>query len=250
MSKRYKLFLGDCLEVMKQIPDKFVDCIICDLPYGTTHCPWDTIIPFEPLWKQYKRVRNNNCPIILFAQEPFASSLRMSNIEEYKYDWIWKKPVAPNFMMAKYVPLKKTELLCVFSNCGINTNCKIKMNYFPQGLIATEKKIKSNCPKKGVNVYNCLNKEYIQRYTNYPDNILEFNSENGLHPTQKPVALMEYLIKTYTKEGDIVLDNCMGSGTTGVACLNLNRKFIGIEKEEKYFNIAKERIEKAENERT
>ena len=182
---------------MKDIPDNSVNCIICDLPYGTTMCSWDSIIPFDKLWEQYKRVRTDNCPIVLFEQEPFASYLRMSNIEEYKYDWIWKKNIAPNFMMAKYVPLKKTEYICVFSNCGVNTNCKNKMNYFPQGLVKVNKNVKSNCPQKGVNIHNCLNKEYVQEYGNYPDNILEFTSEHGIHPTQKPTLLLEYLIKDY-----------------------------------------------------
>lgn len=244
MSKNYKLFHGDCLNILDSLIKQKVKvhAVIADPPYGTTKCKWDSTINFNKLWNLLKLIRNNNCPIVLFNQEPFGSLLRCSNLNEYKYDWIWEKNICPNFMMAKYVPLKKTENISVFSNCGVNTNCKSKMNYYPQGLIDCNKNIDSNCPKSGVNIYNCLNKKYIQTKTNYPTNILHFKSEKGFHPTQKPVALMEYLIKTYTNENEIVLDFCMGSGTTGVACKHLNRKFIGIEIKEEYFKIAENRL--------
>ena len=241
-----QIYNGDCLELMQNIPDNSIDCIICDLPYGTTACSWDSIIPFDKLWEQYKRIRKPNCPIVLFAQEPFASYLRLSNIKEYKYDWIWEKDRCPNFMMSKYVPLKKTELICVFSDCGINTNCKTKMKYYPQGLKPLNKKIKSNCAKKGVNIYNCLNKEYVQEWTNYPTNIIKCPTEAGLHPTQKPVTLIEYLIKTYSNENDLILDNCSGSGTLAIACHNLKRRFICIEKDYDYWKASVERLENAQ----
>lgn len=238
-----ELHNGDCLEVMKQIPDKSVDMILCDLPYGTTHCKWDSQIDLTKLWEQYKRILKPACAVVLFAQQPFTSKLISSNFDWFKYCWIWKKNRCPNFMMAKYVPLKTTEDILVFSPGGINQNTKNKMRYYPQGIKRCEKHIDSNVKKQGVNIYNCLNKSYTQTTTGYPTNIIEFACESGLHPTQKPVSLCEYLIKTYTKEGDLVLDNCMGSGTTGRACKNLNRNFIGIELDKHYFDIAKERIE-------
>ena len=238
-----QLYNGDCLEVMKQIPDKSVDMILCDLPYGTTHCKWDSVLDLEKLWKHYKRIIKSDGAIVLNAQQPFSSKLVMSNLDWFKYSWVWKKNRCPNFMMAKYAPLKTTEDILVFSAGGVNQNTKNKMRYYPQGVERCEKHIDSNVKKQGVNIYNCLNKTYTQTTTGYPTNIIEFACESGLHPTQKPVALMEYLIKTYTNEGDIVLDNCAGSGTTGVACKRLNRNFIGIELDDKYFEIAKNRIE-------
>ena len=259
MSRRYKLFLGDCLEVMKKIPDKSIDMILCDLPYGTTACKWDTVIPFEPLWEQYKRIIKNKGAIVLFGNEPFSSNLRCSNLEMYRYDWIWNKNYGTDFQLAKLRPMRSHELISIFSKAKTANGAKENMNYYPQktplkkpvknGGKPTTKLLHENNMKK-------LDKVY---YDKSPLTIIEFppvfNTKNNprFHPTQKPVALLEYLVKTYTNENDIVLDNCMGSGSTGVACMNLNRKFIGIEKEEKYFNIAKERIEKAEkeyNERT
>jgi len=233
-----KLLHGDCLELMKDIPDKSIDAIIADLPYGTTACKWDVVIPFEPLWEQYKRIIKDRGAIVLFGSEPFSSHLRMSNIKNYKYDWIWQKSRPNGFLNANKMPMKKHEIISVFS-VG-------KCNYFPQDLIKKEKQNRNT----GVeNVYGKVNKEWKQEvtYTNYPNSILVFNNPtNPQHPTQKPVALLEYLVKTYTNEGDIVLDNCMGSGSTGVACINTNRNFIGIEKDDKYFEIAKSRIEKAQ----
>lgn len=223
-----KLIQGDCLEVMKFIPDKSVDAIICDLPYGTTACKWDSVIPFEPLWAQYKRIIKDNGAIVLFGSEPFSSNLRISNINQYKYDWIWlKRPV--NFLNAKKQPLRKTENISVF-----NTK-----NYNPQNLIYQPKINKRSNSTETNGLHGNAN---YSEYTNYPTNVLEFIGERGLHPTQKPVTLMEYLVKTYTNQGDTVLDNCMGSGTTGVACKNLGRKFIGIEQDANYFEIASKRI--------
>ncbi len=230
---------GDCLELMQDIPDKSIDAIIADLPYGTTACKWDTVIPFEPLWEQYKRIIKPNGAIVLFGSEPFSSALRMSNIKNYKYDWKWDKVIGSGFQVAKYKPMMRSEDICIFGTGG-------KVNYYPI-------KIKRDKPIKGYAVNNSLSNplanadKKVRTYTHKnPTNILEFRKVKGtVHPTQKPVALMEYLIKTYTKEGDLVLDNTMGSGTTGVACVNTNRGFIGMELDDKYFEIAKERIENA-----
>lgn len=240
-----QLFCGDCLEIMKQIPDKSVDMILCDLPYGTTACKWDTVIPFDKLWEHYNRIIKDNGAIVLFGSEPFSSKLRMSNIKNFKYDWVWDKKTGLGFLDSKYRPLKQHETISVFSKGGCSNGSKTQMKYCPQGLIPTTKR---NSNSKS----NILNSEPKQRkllntqFTNYPKTILTFNRETGLHPTQKPVALCEYLIKTYTNEGDVVLDNCMGSGTTGVACRNLGRKFIGIELDEEYFKIAENRIKRGE----
>ena len=231
-----KLLHGDCLERMKEIPDKSIDMILCDLPYGTTACKWDVIIPFEPLWAQYKRIIKDNGAIVLFGSEPFSSHLRMSNIKNYKYDWIWNKTTFANQMCAKFQPLKIQENISVFS--------KKKHIYHPQGLIEINKITKQGSKITDNNGGGVRKTEYFQQYTNYPKNILEFKRDlPNVHPTQKPVALLEYLIKTYTIEGETVLDNCMGSGSTGIACINTNRNFIGIEKDDKYFEIAKKRIE-------
>ena len=238
MEKRVQLFKGDCLEVMKGIPDKSIDMILCDLPYGTTACKWDIIIPFDKLWEQYNRIIKKDKAIVLFGSEPFSSMLRMSNIKNYKYDWIWNKKLAGNGILAKKQPLKIHEIVSVF-------NSKI---YIPQMTKGKMRRKLTNNPliseinggdgvKKAKETYNDLY---------YPISIQEFTLANlrkgRLHPTQKPIELLEYLIKTYTNENEIVLDSCMGSGSTGVASLNVNRKFIGIELDENYFNIAKERI--------
>ena len=230
---KIELIQGDCLEKMKEIDDKSIDMILCDLPYGTTACKWDTIIPFEPLWEQYKRIIKDNEAIVLTASQPFTSALVMSNVKDYKYSWVWNKKAFSNQMMAKFQPLRITEDICVF-------NSKI---YQPQGLIKYEKITKQGS-KITDNIGGGIRKtEYMQEFTNYPKNLLEFSKDRpSLHPTQKPVALFEYFIKTYTNEGDTVLDNCMGSGTAGVACKNLNRNFIGIELDSKYFKIAEKRV--------
>ena len=239
------LYNGDCLEIMKNISDKSVDMILCDLPYGTTACKWDTVIPFEPLWEQYKRIIKDSGAIVLFANEPFASQLRMSNIKLYKYDWIWLKNTVDGFLNGKCRPLKKTENILVFSKKQARAGGD-NMKYYPQNLIAVNRKITERKRINDEHVFerrSRVGKQYTQQYTNYPINILKYSREpKSIHPTQKPVALLEYLIKTYTNEGETVLDNCMGSGSTGVACVNTNRDFIGIELDKDYFNIAKQRI--------
>ncbi len=227
----YKVYHGDCLEVMAGMGSGVIDMVLTDPPYGTTACKWDSIIPLGPMWEQLKRIIKPNGAVVLFGSEPFSSFLRCSNIDGYKYDWIWqKRPV--NFLNAKRQPLRKTERISVFGG----------QTYNPQGLIAKTRVNKRSNSTETNGVHGLSN---VSEFTNYPTDVLEFIGERGLHPTQKPVALMEYLIKTYTNPGDTVFDFTMGSGTTGVACASLGRRFIGIEKEEKYFNIAKERIEQA-----
>ena len=240
------LILGDCLEKMKDIPDKSIDLVLADIPYGTTNCRWDIVIPFEPMWEQLHRIAKDKAAICLFGSEPFSSYLRMSNIKRFKYDWVWDKCRPTGFAICKKQPMRKIENIMVFS--------KMPCFYYPQ---MEDKDIKNQRP-------NRVNQSNIKQYKTsdtisikpkfskdfddtkkYPSNFLKFsNSNHGkIHPTQKPVPLLEYLIKTYTNECDTVLDFTMGSGSTGVACKNLNRRFIGIEKDEKYFEIAKKRIE-------
>ena len=245
-----ELYKGDCLEIMKDIKDKSIDMILCDLPYGTTACKWDNIIPFEPLWEQYKRIIKDNGAIVLFGTEPFSSQLRMSNFKMYKYDWIWIKNVPTGYLEAKNKPMRKSENILVFSKGSSANGCKNRLVYNPQGLIEINKINKNSNNSDVYGERNCRKKGniFMSKYTNYPNNILFFNKDtNRLHPTQKPVPLLEYLIKTYTNEGETVLDNCMGSGSCGVACMNTNRNFIGIELDENYFNIAKKRIENVKN---
>ena len=235
-----KLYNGDCLEIMKLIPDKSIDAIIADIPYGTTDCKWDSVIPFEPLWKQLNRIIKDNRAIVLFGSEPFSSHLRMSNIKNYKYDWIWNKKLAGNGVLAKHQPLKIHELISVFSNK--------RHNYYPIKTKGKLRKKLTNNLKKSVINNGDGTKEVKEVFNDlyYPKSILEFTLANlrkgRLHPTQKSVALMEYLIKTYTNENETVLDFTMGSGSTGVACCNLNRDFIGIELDKEYFKIAEQRI--------
>lgn len=230
------LLQGDCLELMKQIPDKSIDLILCDLPYGTTQNKWDTVIPFDKLWAQYNRIIKDNGAILLFGKQPFTSQLINSNLKIYKYNLIWKKNNHDNPLQAKRRFLNITEDIVVFY--------KKQCCYNPQGLVKVDKITKQG--GRGnlmVQASGDRPDEYKQEYTNYPRNILEFARDaKNIHPTQKPVALLEYLIKTYTNEGDVVLDNCMGSGSTGVACQNTNREFIGMELDEKYFKVACERL--------
>ena len=234
---------GDCLEVMKDIPDKSIDMILCDLPYGTTACKWDTIIPFEPLWEQYKRIIKPNGAIVLTASQPFTSALVMSNIKMFKYEWIWEKSNASGFFMAKKMPMKAHENICVFYSESPVYNYQKSTGHIPSS--DAKKRVTS---KVGDTVYGEIKRsEYIGGdTTRYPRSVLQLASDKKtggkLHPTQKPVALFEYLIKTYTNEGDLVLDNAAGSGTTGVACKNLNRNFILIEKEQEYLDIIKKRL--------
>lgn len=244
---------GDCLEIMKEIPSKSIDMILCDLPYGTTACKWDAVIPFEPLWEQYKRIIKDKGAIALFGAEPFTTELRHSNLEMFKYDWVWVKNNAVGFTNAKLKPMNKHETISIFSSGKTSNGNPNNMPYFPQGLIPYGKEMRSGNKKGKDNTYwrpslrSSNEGGYIQQYTNYPTTVLYFDKvPKAVHPTQKPVALLEYLIKTYTREGETVLDNCMGSGSTGCACVNTNRNFIGIELDKKYFEIAKERIAEAE----
>ena len=251
---KYNLMQGDCLELMKIIPDKSIDLILCDLPYGTTSCKWDSIIPFESLWEQYNRIIKDNRAVVLFGSEPFSSKMRISNIDMFKYDWIWVKNNAVGFVNAKLKPMNKHEIISVFSKGKTSNGNRNNMAYFPQGLVPYNKEVRSGNKKNKDNTYwrpslkSSNEGGYIQQFTNYPTSVLNYPKDaKPIHPTQKPVALLEYLIKTYTNEGELVLDNCMGSGSTGVACINTNRDFIGIELNEKYFNIAKKRIDQAYN---
>jgi len=225
---------GDCLELMKEIPDKSVDMILCDLPYGTTACKWDEIIPFDKLWEQYERIIKDKGAICLFGSEPFSSKLRMSNLKLYKYDWIWNKKLAGNGILAKKQPLKVHEIISIF-------NSKI---YYPQKTKGKFRK-KMGLKESEITGGNSFAKQ-TENDEYYPISIQEFGIGNmrigRLHPTQKPVALLEYLIKTYTNEGETVLDNCAGSFSTAIACINTGRRFIGYELDEKYFEIGKNRI--------
>ena len=306
-----QLLQGDCLELMKDIPDGSIDMILCDLPYGTTKCSWDVLIPFEPLWEQYKRIIKDKGVIALFGSEPFSSKLRISNEDWYKYDWVWEKNNAGNFQLVNCQPLKIHETISIFYDNTPNmefadimkyhmdrlglkqkdlSKLELSKNGKPTGWVSnklngsqlpTERQWSKLCDLFGIPnmYYDILNKvksvtynmdlddtykvlpnknkggnlghlsseskreDYVQNKTGYPKSIIKFNRETGLHPTQKPVALLEELIKTYTNEDETVLDNCMGSGSTGVACIHTNRNFIGMELDETYFNIAKNRIE-------
>ena len=235
----------DCLEGMKYIDDKSIDMILCDLPYGTTACKWDVVIPFESLWKQYERIIKDNGVIILFASQPFTSKLVMSNIKLFKYELIWIKSKASDFINANYRPMKKHENIVVFSKGKASPGCKNPMIYNPQGLIHKQQ-IKIRKGSLGIaRDRNSQQGEYMSKGKNYPTSLLEFSNEGKtFHPTQKPVALCEYLIKTYSNEGDLVLDNCIGSGTTAIACINTNRNYIGFELNKEYYEIAKNRINK------
>jgi len=239
---KIELIQGDCLEKMKDIPDKSIDMILCDLPYGTTACKWDSIIPFDKLWEQYERIIKDNGAIVLFGSQPFTTVLINSNLKHFKYNWYWNKTKPSGHLNVKKQPMRAVEEICVFyrSQCTYN----------PQGLTYGE--FNNNRPSRE----NKIDGEYtfgkeknfgISNAKGYPKNILEYSNSNNnlLHPTQKPVPLFEYLIKTYTNEGETVLDNCMGSGTTAIACINTNRNFIGFELDKHYYDIAKERIQKA-----
>ena len=245
-----QLMKGDCLELMKRIPDGSVDMVLCDLPYGTTACAWDSIIPFEAMWGEYRRIISSCGAIVLTASQPFSSALTMSGSDLFKYSLVWEKSRATGHVHAKNKPMKKHEDVLVFSP-GTTVHASqssSRMIYNPQGLI---KKAEPTIRKNGGSADTVMgsrpsHRDVLQEFTGYPGSVLRFNSESRtVHPTQKPVALMEYLIRTYTHEGMTVLDNCMGSGTTGVACVNTGRKFIGIEMDDKYFEIAQKRIQAA-----
>ena len=262
---KIELMQGDCLEKMKDIPDKSIDMILCDLPYGTTYCEFDgvlknmdkynkkSIVDLDKLWKEYERLIKPNGAIVLTASQPFTSVLVSSNYKLFKYSWVWQKNKGANHVAIKFQPLKTHEDILVFSKAGVNTGASIPIKYNPQDVI-WEKKIKNrknDVKKEGSFKYNSLKSgDYEINGTNYPKSILSFDIPFGkdrLHPTQKPLGLIEYLVKTYTNEGETVLDNCMGSGTTGVACVNTNRNFIGIELDDNYFEIAENRIKQAVN---
>lgn len=231
-----KLIYGDCLVEMQSIPDNSIDMVLCDLPYGTTACKWDVVIPFEPLWAQYKRVIKDRGAVVLFGSEPFSSHLRMSNIKQYKYDWVWRKERGVGFQIAKYRPMMETENILVF--------CRNSPNYIPQMVLMDKPKIERYAStSSGSSPIKYLKRGSRISTHRYPKNVIEISRDSGrIHPTQKPVALLEYLIKTYTMEGETVLDNTMGSGSTGVACVNTKRGFIGIEKDADYFAIAEKRV--------
>lgn len=240
------MWLGDCLELMKDIPDGSVDMILCDLPYGTTACKWDNVIPFEPLWEQYWRVCKPNAAVVLTASQPFTSALVMSQVKDFKYDWVWDKIGVTGFANAKKQPLRHLEDVVVFY--------KSFPTYNPQGLVRVNKTNRNTVSVGGDTLrgdvkesanrgsLRTAGKEYIQEFSNYPKQLLTISRESGLHPTQKPVALFEYLIKTYTNAGDTVLDNCSGSGTTAVAAINTDRRFICIEKDVEYYLKSLERV--------
>ncbi len=231
------LMLGDCLELMKDIPDKSIDLVLTDPPYGTTACKWDSVIPFEPMWAELKRITKDNAAICLFSKQPFTSLLNTSNIDNFKQELIWKKDNHDNPMMAKRKFLNIIENISIFYAS--------QPIYNPQGITEINKVTKQG-RGNSLSQANERKSEYVQTHTGYPKNILEFKRDlPNIHPTQKPVALLKYLIKTYTLEGETVLDFTMGSGSTGVAAINLNRQFIGIEKDPGYFKIAEDRISKA-----
>ena len=252
MNNKINLHRGRCEDIMPSFADNSVDMVLCDLPYGTTDCKWDSQIDLNWLFGEYKRVVKKNGAIILFASQPFTSTLVYENIKNFKYEWIWKKNAGSNFGTVKYQPFKEHESVLVFSNGGGRVcynpimqeraesgkaRVKTKVNYktnaevYGSGGLVGDKKVSSQRPT-----------------LRYPSSVQLFNRERGLHPTQKPVGLVEYLLKTHSNLGDVVLDNTMGSGTTGVGCLNTGRNFIGIEKEDKYFIVAQDRIREVINE--
>jgi site-specific DNA-methyltransferase (adenine-specific) len=235
-----QIYLGDCLELMEKIKNETIDMVLCDLPYGTTSCKWDVNIPLDKLWSQYTRIIKKGAPIVLFAAQPFTSILINSNIKSFKYSWVWNKVRAVGSHVCKYRPMQKTEDICVF---GYG-----KINYYPVLTLREKERVggkeygRTEIIGGKINDNKNKNKIYTHRQ---PDNLLTFSNasnKNRFHPTQKPIDLCEYLIKTYSKIDDVILDNCIGSGTTCLAAKNLNRKWIGIEKEEKYYKIAKERL--------
>ena len=233
-----ELYQGDCLEIMKTIPDDSVDMILADLPYEITAAKFDILIPFEPLWEQYNRIAKEDAAMVFTASQPFTTSLISSNLKNFRYEWIWEKPQGTNPMVAKIQPLKAHENIIVFY--------RKRPKYNPQMTISTPYGGFKSKQKKLGEVYGDLDSKHRDNPegTRYPKTVLQFKQEKGIHPTQKPVPLMEYLIKTYTNENDVVLDNCFGSGTTGVAAKKTGREFIGIELDEEYFKLGSERINK------
>lgn len=244
------LVCGDCLEIMPTMPNASIDMILCDLPYGTTQCAWDAVIPFNLMWAEYRRIAKPNAAIVLTASQPFTSALINSAIDLFKYEWIWEKSRATGHVHAKNKPMKKHENVLVFSS-GTTvhvTQSDRRMNYFPQNLTRKETPTirKKGGASNAVMGNRPSHRDAIQEFEGYPHSIIFAASESlTVHPTQKPIALMDYLIRTYTNPGDTVLDNCMGSGTTGVAAFQSGRQFIGIEKDPEYFAIAEKRINDA-----
>ena len=237
------IYLGDCLDIMQKIDDKSIDMILCDLPYETTKCSWDVIIPFDELWKAYTRIIKDSGAILLFGSEPFSSYLRLSNLKLYKYDLYWQKNKPTNFLQLKRRAGKTVENICVFY--------KKQCTYNPQKYVVDYRVKNKPKQKDNSSITTAIGFHNIMPYkddgTRYPTDVLKFKKVDNysfIHPTQKPVDLLEYLIKTYSNEGNVILDNCMGVGSTCIACKNTGRNYIGIEKEETYFNIAKERLEK------
>ena len=236
----------DCMEGMKRIPDGSIDAVICDLPYGTTECAWDTIIPYDKLWEQYERITTPNAAIVLFGSEPFSTHLRMSNMKLWKYDWIWIKNKPNGFLEAKNKPMKQHEIISIFSKGASSNGCNNRITYNPQGLKRCYQ-VKTNSSGKdsvyGARKNRAEGTQHVSEWTNYPTSILNFDTDSdAFHPTQKPVDLLRYLVLTYTNEGDTVLDNCMGSGTTAIACIKERRHFIGFELSKEYFDKAVRRI--------
>ena len=242
-----KIYNEDCLEGMKRIPDGSVDMILCDLPYGTTACKWDAIIPFEPLWEQYERVIKDNGAIVLTASQPFTTKLINSNIGNFKYSWVWKKSKATNYVQARKRPLKYHEDIVVFAKKQHTYNPQMRKGFKPYKKTQKENYDKDKSVFKDTRAPGSVSVSSGERF---PSTVIEFSNPNNksVHPTQKPVALFEYLIKTYTNEGETVLDNCMGSGTTAIACINTNRNYIGFELDEGYYNASLDRIEKHKEE--
>lgn len=239
----YKLYNGDCLEVMQQMSDESINLICADLPYGSTELTWDKHINSVKMWECFNRILKLDGNVVLFSTQPFTTKLINSNPSMFRYEIIWIKSRPTGFANANYRPMRKHENILVFTKSSTSTAGDIHATYNPQGLIVKERKIKRS--SRGYQGERVNSKdEYISKYTNYPTTIWEFASEGKtVHPTQKPIPLMEEIVKTFSKENEIVLDCCMGSGSTGVACLNTNRRFIGIEKDEKYFKISCERLE-------
>ena len=242
----YNLLNGDCLQLMGTIPDNSVDMVLCDMPYGTTECKWDKTLDLTVVWTHINRITKNNAAICLFSAQPFTTILINSNLKNYRTEWIWEKPAATGFLNAKIQPLRAHENIIVFYRKKPTYNPQ--MTHGHKRKTASRKEINSECYGKALQV------QQYDSTSRYPRDVIKFSSEkqssNYLHPTQKPVALCEFFIKTYSNENDVILDFTMGSGTTGIACLNTNRKFIGIENDYKYFNLAQSRIEQHHNKLT
>lgn len=242
------IYLGDCLDVMKDIPDNTIDCVICDLPYGTTEADWDSVIPMDKLWAEYDRVCTSTANILLFGSEPFSTTLRMNKLDIYKYDLVWIKNKPTGFFHAQNMPLKDYELISVFSYGSMghsNLLGKKRMTYNPQNLIKT-RKVKTNALSKMGGIYNprpSHKDSYVTEWTNYPSMTLFFDVDTSrIHQTAKPVDLLRYLVLTFTNENDVVLDNTCGAGSTLVACIKEKRQYIGIELNKEYYDIAEKRI--------